>query len=496
MFADPIEIRFSNDKQYLAFSLAFVRELAAMAELPEDKAKSLELAAEEAILNTILHAFEPGEKGRICVSGEMDRSALYLSIKDNGLPFDASLAPKFVKPSADDVDKIQPGGLGIHIIQNMVDDVSWTNHGREGKELRLTVYLADSDISEQLSKEELTPYEAEAPLAPEQNYTIRRLQPDDGIRVSQCIYRTYGNTYPNEDLYYPERIIQQNDSGELISAVALDEQNQIVGHYALERPGLGVTAESGQAIVIPTHRGRKLMERMRSFLEEEGRKKGLVGIFGQPVCKHVFSQKTNERFGSQPCGVNLSMLPNDFHFKKIHEKNTESRGTCMLYWKNLVEPQERLIHPPAHHKDVLMDIYNRLNIPVRFGDPQPLPDIGSVAVVHHKTWGFSFIRVTTPGKSAVFEMDRAQHDLVTMGNTETVYLEIPLAHPGAPDFCVEAESKGFFFCGLGPHFFPNSDSLRMVYLTKDIDWDQLQIFNDFGKTLAGYAHKEYQRVSG
>ncbi len=495
MFSTPVEIRFSNDKQYLPMALAFVRELAILAALPEKKAKSLELACEEAILNTIQHAFEPGEKGQICVQGLMDRTDLYVSIKDNGLPFDASLSPQFVKPAVENIDDAQISGLGIHLIQHMVDDVCWMNHGREGKELRLTVHLPSADISQQLPQEDLSPYDEEVPLAPEQEYTIRRLRPEDAIRVSQCIYRTYGNTYPNEDLYYPERIIQQNETGELISAVTLDERGEIVGHYALERPGLGITAESGQAIVIPSHRGRKLMERMRSFLEEEGKKQGLVGIFGQPVCKHTFSQRVNERFGSKPCGFNAALAPSTFSFKKMRADEKECRGSCMLYWRHLVEPEERIIHPPSRHEGILKQIYDYLNIPVRLEKPGTLPDTGSITLMYIKDWGDGFIRIESPGKSALVELGRALHDLIHMAGIETVYLEIPLAHPGAAECCVEAENKGFFFCGLGPHFFPESDALRMVYLSKDIAWDQLQIFNPFGQSIVDYAHREYKRVA-
>lgn len=494
MFANPVEIRFSNDLQYLRLALSFIRELTVLASLPEEKAKSLELAAEEAVTNTIQHAFEPGEKGLITISGEMDRTALYVSIKDNGLPFDASLTPQFVKPTGEEIESMQIGGLGFHLIQQMVDDVRWMNHGREGKELRLTVYRPNADISEQLPQEELTPYDEEVPLAPEQNYTIRRLRPEDGIRVSQCIYRTYGNTYPNEDLYYPERIIQMNESGELISAVTLDERGEIVGHYALERPGLGITAESGQAVVIPSHRGRKLMERMRSFLEEEGKKHGLVGIFGQPVCKHTFSQRVNERFGSKPCGINVGLAPSTFSFKKMRADEKESRGSCMLYWRHLVKAEERTIYPPSRHEGILKQIYDNLNIPVRFEKPGTLCDMGSITLTYIKDWGDGFIRIEEPGKSALFELGRALHDLIQMANMEVIFLEIPLAHPGAAEFCVEAENKGFFFCGLGPHFLPNSDALRMVYLTNDIAWDQLQVLNPFGKTIAAYAHEEYMRV--
>ncbi len=475
-------------------ALSFVRELAGLCSLSGDRTSSIELAVEEAVMNTISHAFEPGETGRITIVGEMDEAALYISIKDNGLPFDASLSNKYQTFSIDAIDNIPKRGLGFHLIENMVDEVCWMNHGREGKELRLTVYRSNTDISVTLSEEELTPYVTDAPLAPDQNYTIRLLQPEDGIRVGQCIYRTYGNTYPNEDLYYPERIAQQNQSGELISAVALDEQNEIVGHYALERPGKGNIAESGQAVVIPTHRGKKLMEKMRRFLEVEGQNKGLSGIFGQPVCKHLYSQKVNDRFGSRPCGINLGLLPGSFNFKKFESHSKNKRGSCMLYWKHLAAPQNRVIFTPPRHQDIIEQIYNSLDIPVQFEKPKPMPEIGNLKITSIKSWGFGTIRIETSGKNTFYELRRAQHDLINMTESEVIFLEIPLSQPGVDEVCNAAENYGFFFCGLGPYFYSDSDAIRMVYMKEQIDWDQLQILSPFGQTICQYSRNEYERI--
>jgi hypothetical protein len=56
----------------------------------------------------------------------------------------------------------------------------------------------------------------EAPLAPAQRYTVRRFEPADAVGVAQSIYRAFGYTYADADIYYPARIIHLNETGQAL----------------------------------------------------------------------------------------------------------------------------------------------------------------------------------------------------------------------------------------------------------------------------------------
>ena len=58
------------------------------------------------------------------------------------------------------------------------------------------------------------------PLPPEQQYAIRRMRADESEQVSQLMERTCGNTYFNEDVYYPDRVVAQNERTVVLSYVA------------------------------------------------------------------------------------------------------------------------------------------------------------------------------------------------------------------------------------------------------------------------------------
>src|SRR5262249_56398498 len=95
-------------------------------------------------------------------------------------------------------------------------------------------------------------------MAPAHSYSIRRFRPADAIGVAQCVYRSFGYTYGDADLYYPDRLVHLNETGQLVSIVALDDAGAIVGHLGLGRPDLGAVAESSDAAGPPPPRPRHL----------------------------------------------------------------------------------------------------------------------------------------------------------------------------------------------------------------------------------------------
>ena len=485
----------SNNMGFLQLIRTFIREISAVAELEEDRTEALILAADEACTNIIKHAFEPGESGSVDIEGSVSPSELTVAIRDQGLPFDPSSIPDYTPPSTGDVQQASARGLGFYLIRQAVDEARWIHHGKEGKELRLVVHLEEPDVTQQLPAQELTPFDEETPRAREQNYDVRRLRPEEAIYVSQCIYRAYGYTYPIEDLYYPDRIVRMNETGELLSAVAVAEDGEIVGHYALERPDLGIVAESGQAVVRPAHRGRKLMERMRAFLTEEGEKLGLQGFYSQPVTSHIFSQRVNERFGSRVAGITLGLVPRELRFKRIKSEPLPQRETVMLYFRNLGQPLQTTVYAPNHHKTMIERLYNNLDRPVIFKNGESLYGRSNVSVLFHKGLEAGFIRFPRVGIDSPTELSRTLNDLCALAEAEVIILELPLAQSGTPELCAVAEKSGFFFSGIGPCFAPDGDVLRMQYLNTDFDMSRLQLYSPFAKELAEYIATERDRVS-
>ncbi|KPL23815.1 MAG: hypothetical protein AMJ93_03760 [Anaerolineae bacterium SM23_84] len=92
------------------------------------------LAVDEAATNIILHGYERGE-GMIEIEMRRDGDALEIALRDGGVPFDPTCipAPDLHLP----LEIRAPGGMGIHLMRQVVDEVNYCTTPQGGNELTL-----------------------------------------------------------------------------------------------------------------------------------------------------------------------------------------------------------------------------------------------------------------------------------------------------------------------------------------------------------------------
>lgn len=112
-----------NNIQQIPQLAEFVETIAEEKNLDQATAMSLNLALEEAVTNVILYAYPNGIDGLVDVEAYIREDCLEFLISDSGKPFDPTAAP-----DADitlGVDERQIGGLGIYLVRNIMDTVSY-----------------------------------------------------------------------------------------------------------------------------------------------------------------------------------------------------------------------------------------------------------------------------------------------------------------------------------------------------------------------------------
>nr|WP_155987970.1 anti-sigma B factor RsbW [Gorillibacterium massiliense] len=102
--------------------------------------EDMKVAVAEACNNAVLHAYPEGETGTVDLAYEMSENGLAIHIRDHGTSFSyeepaADLAPNAQQELAD----ISVGGLGIYLMQALMDEVVVTND--EGTHVTLIKYL-------------------------------------------------------------------------------------------------------------------------------------------------------------------------------------------------------------------------------------------------------------------------------------------------------------------------------------------------------------------
>lgn len=490
------ELTVQADMRYAGLFRALVREMAMQARLPEKQIRSLELVVDEAYTNVVEHAYEPGCAGIVSLTVELDQMKLLLSFRDQGIPFDDSPEPPRLLPDGSAAAGNGPHGKGLKLIRSLMDEVEWVCLGPKGKELRLTHYLEPDRPECVVAPAPSLKEEEDNPPAPAQTYTVRRFRPEDANGVVRCVYDAYGYTYPSSYIYYPQRIVELNGSGTLVSGVAIsDLTGEVVGHCSAIRCYPGGTAEGSQAVVKRAHQGQFLLSRISKYMEEEILREGVHCVVSHEVTSHRASQILMRRGGFRPCAIALGAMPATLDFKKM-TGIVSQRESCHVSMKFLVPPEPTGVCAPSHHHDMIERIYASLEKPVTFESLPSPTGPGAMNVRFNSDWGIADIHVQRIGTDTPADIKRSLRDLCEIGNTPVIYLELPLDQGGMDDCCRAAEAEGFFFAGLGPSSVKEGESLYLQYLNTELDMSLIQIATPMGREIFEYVARERERVRG
>ena len=509
MARDISVLTIPNDTSYLPTVGAYVKAVAAQLGFDEADIGDIRSAVDEACTHVIETAFEPGEEQTFTISCQRHPSGLKVTVADKGLPFDPRSIEEYDAHGGLDREL---GGLPFYLIQQMMDEVRFVNKGWEGKELRLTKYLKVPSVETYFPEEELRPYDTTVDPAPLEEYEYRFMEPADAIEIARCIYKTYGYTYLSEHVYFPERIVTMNQSGEMISVVAVTKGGEVIGHCALAgQPGDPVM-EIGRAVVAPAHRGRGVLRKLVDLLMKEVHQWELAGLYALAVTIHPFSQRVIHRYGLRDSAVLLGNAPRTVHMKKIAGQQLPQRETVIYCYQPLHEEPASRVFPPPHHRSIITRIYNNLGLERELASPEvsrlsiePVPSAPETCPFTLSTQVISaleiaLIEITKCGPGIELEVKNKLKDLCyEREGIAVVYLYLPLSDPHTAVICQHFEDLGFFFAGIcpkpakpvDPEEMNCGDLLCLQYLNgRRIDYDLLQIYSDFGQELVRYVREQ------
>ncbi len=486
---ESIKMTFPNALKYSFMVQTFVREIAKMAGFSSDELQQIEQAIEEAVSNVMIHAGDE-ENPTFDIICQKIPNGIKIILREMGIPFDPERIKKYEITS--NLDDLSTSGLGIYLIQKMMDELHFNNLGPKGKETVMIKYFSDA-TNLQNQDEMIAKKDAPGIIQQKIDYEIRGLLENEAIEISRCAYKTHGYTFFDEHIYYPERLIEMNRKSEMISAVAVTKDNIFMGHGALlyQYPE-DVSAELTFVFVNVEYRGQGALNGIVDYLISVPKTRELRGIYAYAVTNHMFTQKSMLKFNFKDCGIFLATSPASWKFKGISE-NSSQRISVALGFRYMVPPPRLDIYAPEHHKEIITKIYNHLGVNHNFTAPaKDFEQIaGSAPEIHtgeNKLEGCAEIFIAAYGVDVVKQVRRILKQYC-VEQYSTINLFLKLTDPLTYRMTEEFEKMGFFFAGAIPEF-RFGDSLALQYLNNvELDYDKIVLVSDMAKELQSYIQK-------
>jgi len=491
---DSITLTVPGHISYLPLCQSCVRAFAGRAGFDDRALSDIELSVEEAVTNVIEHALDPADAATFDIICRRTPLGVRIDIKEKGIPFDPSALPRYSPEAL--ADEVSATGLGLFLMKQVMDEVSFHNLGAAGKKTRLVKYLPRKNIEAYFSPEELKPHPEPAAgtgaPAGKIDYVVRRLRPAEAIEVSKCAYKSHGYTFFDDHIYYPERIIELNESDEMISAVGVTGDNVFMGHAALVYPEAGARiAEWTFGFVNPEFRSQGFLKRAYEFHVATPKRYPLDGLYAYCVTNHVISQKTTARFGINDCGILLATSPATWEFKGI-DGDTSQRMSVVLSFQYIGGPRPLTLYAPPQHLDMLQKLYGHIGASHCFA----VPEGGQAAcegesvmeTAVNMSESCADITIKKYGAQAARELRSVVRELC-LKQIACIDLFLSLEDPATCHLTAEFEKLGFFFAGMLP-CTQNGDALILQYLNNvPLDYDKLQLYTDMSREILGYIRR-------
>lgn len=136
---NTFRIRFPSSTENLETIREFIGKLARKAGFNTEKADQIALAVDEACTNVIKHAHKFDARRMIDLAVIYTNEKFEVVITDKGKGFDPSKMPK---PDLDKyMHEARKGGLGIHLMKTLMDEVNYTFNPGVKNQVSLIKYL-------------------------------------------------------------------------------------------------------------------------------------------------------------------------------------------------------------------------------------------------------------------------------------------------------------------------------------------------------------------
>ncbi len=316
---------------------------------------------------------------------------------------------------------------------------------------------------------------------------------EDAPGVARLFRQVYGEGYPIDIYYRPERLIEENVAGRVLSSVARTPTGEVVGHDALVLLDPATRRyENAAGAVSPDYRGQGVFFRlMKHNVFDYAKRFDLEEILGEPVCNHLQLQKMCLQMDYRETGLEVDLMPAAAYTK---EQSAQGRVSVLLgYFLHKPVPQTVFL-PPVYH-DELDYLYSGIGVERTFagtnedllaeGDSQGKMEVFSLAQVAR----MAINRIGSDFDAFVSQLGKEAWER----GMEVFQVWLPLTSPLATVATDILRLHGYFIGGLQPGWF-GGDGLLMQKVIRETDWGGIALYSERAKRIAEMVRSDQKKV--
>jgi hypothetical protein len=317
---------------------------------------------------------------------------------------------------------------------------------------------------------------------------------EDAPGIARLFRQVYGEGYPIRTYYLPDRLIEENAAGRIISCVARTPVGEVVGHDALVLMDSATHLyENAAGAVVPTFRGQAIFPRLfQHTIVNTAKRFGVEGIVGEPVCNHTHLQKMCLQLHFKESGLEVDLMP----AVAYGIGPGASKRVSVLLGFFMHRPRVQTVQMPVVYRDELEYLYTGLDVERTFvSSRSDLPSEGSSqgSMTLFDMAQVARIRVDSIGRDFAPFISRLESEAREKG-TVIFQLWLPLASPFTSAATDILREHGYFLGGVLP-CLGNGDGLLMQKVSQEPDWEAIRLLSERATRIGEIVRRDWQSVN-
>lgn len=478
---DPVTLRFPAKSKSVAVAVATAREYAVQAGLAVTEAARVSQATEEAALHAIRLGYG-GEQEELVLEMAISALGLQLTVRSMGLPLQEQDLPQFNQSRLH--TEGDATGLDAFLVHKLMDSARFSVSANGMREVTMVKHLPTPALPRH---EHLEASAVTVGPGSEVSLVVRPARPEDAEGISRLALRAHGSLLFNEDIYYPERVREMIELGEMVSMVAETDTGMLVGHGALVSEISGSKVEElTYGFAAPEFRGHGCTWEIADRLLSGALARGVSAVVASCVTNHAKSQRSALHVGLKECALLLAVTPASRVWRGV-DGATPGRISDVVLVRRLGDMPQSEFFLPERHRVMIEHMHQRLGLRLRYAQTTgPLPPTEAlVETVADVKGGWAWVLVVEYGQDVIDKVDYHVRLLCEQGMS-SIMVFLPLDNPATCVLSPAFEAKGFFFAGV----LPDKDGRENLVLQRlhgvDPDYDSIQLCSPFGRELLAY----------